>query len=139
MLNAMAPRSIDPLETRAAVLAVAQWIIDPHQAPKPSRESLAKAVRLSVRTLGQIAPGNSVEVRVPPFAAVQCVEGPRHTRGTPPNVVEMSPHTWLRVAVGLETLTGNASVDVSGTRVHEVEKWLPLVTLPTPPKEGTVC
>ncbi|AER69733.1 sterol carrier family protein [Corynebacterium pseudotuberculosis] len=127
----MAPRSIDPAETRAAVLAVAQWIVDPQLAPEPSRASLAKAVRLSVRTLGQIAPGNSVEVRVPPFATVQCVEGPRHTRGTPPNVVEMSPRTWLRVAVGLEPLSGNPAVDASGIRVGEVEKWLPLVTLPT--------
>ncbi|AKP09342.2 Hypothetical protein Cp262_1696 [Corynebacterium pseudotuberculosis] len=131
MLKLMAPRSIDPAETRAAVLAVAQWIVDPQLAPEPSRASLAKAVRLSVRTLGQIAPGNSVEVRVPPFAAVQCVEGPRHTRGTPPNVVEMSPRTWLRVAMGLEPLSGNPAVDASGTRVGEVEKWLPLVTLPT--------
>ncbi|APQ54807.1 Hypothetical protein CpMEX30_1810 [Corynebacterium pseudotuberculosis] len=131
MLKLMAPRSIDPAETRAAVLAVAQWIVDPQLAPEPSRASLAKAVRLSVRTLGQIAPGNSVEVRVPPFATVQCVEGPRHTRGTPPNVVEMSPRTWLRVAVGLEPLSGNPAVDASGIRVGEVEKWLPLVTLPT--------
>lgn len=133
MLKVMAPRSIDPAETRAAILEVSQWITDPQHTPQPSRESLAKAVRLSVRTLGQLAPGNSVEVRVPPFAAVQCIEGPRHTRGTPPNVLEMSPHTWLRVAVGLEALAENPSIDASGTRVHEVEKWLPLVTLPTPP------
>lgn len=133
MLKVMAPRSIDPAETRAAILEISQWITDPQRAPQPSRESLAKAVRLSVRTLGQIAPGNSVEVRVSPFVAVQCIEGPRHTRGTPPNVLEMPPHTWLRVAVGLEALVGNPSIDASGTRVYEVEKWLPLVTLPTPP------
>ena len=47
------------------------------------------------------APGRAVEVRVPPYAAVQCVEGPRHTRGTPPNVVEMDPVTWVLLAAGL--------------------------------------
>ena len=46
------------------------------------------------------APGRAVEVRVPPYAAVQCVEGPRHTRGTPPNVVEMDPVTWVLLATG---------------------------------------
>ena len=46
------------------------------------------------------APGKAVEVRVPPYAAVQCIEGPRHTRGTPPNVVETSALTWVRLAAG---------------------------------------
>ena len=46
------------------------------------------------------APGGSLELRVPPYAAVQCVEGPRHTRGTPPNVVETDPLTWIRLATG---------------------------------------
>ena len=45
-------------------------------------------------------PGRSVEVRVPPFTAVQCIEGPRHTRGTPPNVIETDPLTFLRLATG---------------------------------------
>ena len=61
---------------------------------------MANAVRLSLRTLAELSPGNSVEVRVPPFAAVQCVEGPRHTRGNPPNVVETDPRTWLELAIG---------------------------------------
>jgi hypothetical protein len=46
------------------------------------------------------APGNSVEVRVPPYAAVQCVAGSRHTRGTPPAVVETDPKTWVALARG---------------------------------------
>jgi hypothetical protein len=50
--------------------------------------------------LEELAPGRAVEVRVPPFAAVQCVEGPRHTRGTPPNVVETDPASWVRLATG---------------------------------------
>lgn len=78
--------------------AVHPWLTG--EAGQPARPALAAAVRLSLRTLAQDAPGRSVEVRVPPFAAVQCVEGPRHTRGTPPNVVETDPRTWLELATG---------------------------------------
>ncbi|NLU68500.1 maleylpyruvate isomerase family mycothiol-dependent enzyme [Streptomyces sp. HNM0574] len=64
------------------------------------RQALAVTVRLLADLLAVRAPGGAVEVRVPPFAVVQCVEGPRHTRGTPPNVVETDPRTWLRLATG---------------------------------------
>ena len=66
------------------------------------RETRATAVRWSLQRLAERAPGGSVEVRVPPFGAVQAVEGPRHTRGTPPNVVEMDAATWLALAAGSE-------------------------------------
>lgn len=46
------------------------------------------------------APGGAVEVRVPPYAVAQCVEGTRHTRGTPPAVVEMDAVTWIAIATG---------------------------------------
>jgi hypothetical protein len=46
------------------------------------------------------APGHAVEVRVPPYGAVQCIEGPRHTRGTPGAVVEMPPDLWIELALG---------------------------------------
>ncbi|WP_207947867.1 sterol carrier family protein [Occultella glacieicola] len=58
------------------------------------------AVRYCLEELGEVAPGNSVEVRVPPAGVVQAIEGPRHTRGTPPNVVEMDGQTWLGLATG---------------------------------------
>ncbi len=58
------------------------------------------AVRYLLEELAEVAPGNSVEVRVPPLGATQCIEGPRHTRGTPPNVVEMSPRVWFDLALG---------------------------------------
>ena len=93
---------MDPAEVRAAVLAVSDWLGDP-TVPTPGRAALADAVRRSARTLEQLAPGNSVEVRVPPFVAVQCIEGPRHTRGTPPKVVEMVPRTWLLLVTGVLT------------------------------------
>ncbi|SEQ92757.1 maleylpyruvate isomerase family mycothiol-dependent enzyme [Streptomyces radiopugnans] len=64
------------------------------------RHALATTVRLLADALAAKAPGASVEVRIPPFAVVQCVAGPRHTRGTPPNVVETDPLTWIRLATG---------------------------------------
>jgi len=65
-----------------------------------SRDTLATAVRYLLQVLAERAEGNTVEVRVPPFGAVQCIEGPRHTRGTPPNVVETDATTWLQLATG---------------------------------------
>jgi Bacterial SCP ortholog len=121
------PALVDPREMRAAVQAVAPWLAG--QADKPDRATLAAAVRLSLRTLAQLAPGRSVEVRVPPFAAVQCVEGVRHTRGTPPNVVETDPRTWLQLATGELTWADaldNGVVTASGSRA-DLTAWLPLV------------
>lgn len=119
---------IDPAAARAAVLAVADWIAD-DSLPAPDRASLAAAVRLTARTLAQVAPGSSVEVRVPPFVAVQCIEGPRHTRGTPPNVVETDSRSWLRLVTGaasLDDLTERGTVTASGSRATEIEHWMPL-------------
>jgi hypothetical protein len=84
---------------------------------------------LSLRTLAQLAPGGSVEVRVPPFAVVQCVAGPRHTRGTPPNVVQTPPRVWLLLATGRLTWADamrGGQLSVSGTRAAEIAAWLPL-------------
>jgi hypothetical protein len=128
----MAARSTaDPAKTRAAVLVVEQWLRD-EGSPAPDRAQLADAVRLTARTLAAAAPGASVEVRVPPFVAVQCIAGPRHTRGTPPNVVETDARTWLRLATGLTTVddaAGAGALALSGSRAAEVGAWLPLVTL----------
>ena len=112
---------------RAAVEAVLPWLHG--TADQPERPVLAAAVRLSLRTLEQLAPGRSVEVRVPPFAAVQCVEGPRHTRGTPPNVVETDARTWLELATGALTwddAVDAARVTASGTRA-DLTALLPVV------------
>jgi hypothetical protein len=98
-------------------------------AAAPPRPALAAAVRLSLRTLAQIAPGHSVEVRVPPFAAVQCIEGPRHTRGTPPNVVETDPHTWLCLATGSlswPAAVAAGKITASGNRA-DISALLPIV------------
>ncbi len=90
---------------------------------------LATSVRFLLEELSSRFPGNSVEVRVPPFGAVQCVEGPRHTRGTPPNVVEMAPTDWVALAVGetnWSALTEAGRIAASGTRA-DISKHLPLV------------
>lgn len=73
------------------------WRTQRSDAPS---DEVATAVRYTLQLLANQAPGSTVEVRVPPFGAVQCVEGPKHTRGTPPNVIEMTPDVWLRLAVG---------------------------------------
>lgn len=92
------------------------------------RPTAARAVRFLLQTLAEKTPGHTVEVRVPPFGAVQCVEGPRHTRGTPPNVVEMSPAIWLALACG--RLAWRDAVDAgvvsaSGRRA-DLTPWLPV-------------
>ncbi len=120
-------RSVDPHELRAAVETVVPWLDG--VAEQPPRGELAPAVRLSLRTLQQLAPGHSVEVRVPPFAAVQCVTGPQHTRGTPPNVVETDPYTWLALVTGdltWERALERGDVQASGPRA-DLARWLPLL------------
>jgi hypothetical protein len=67
---------------------------------EPGRDDLKAAVKELARDFAAAHPGRSVELRVPPYVAVQCVEGPRHTRGTPPNVVETDPVTWVLLATG---------------------------------------
>ncbi|OJZ65005.1 hypothetical protein BRW65_28405 [Mycobacterium paraffinicum] len=123
-----APQKADPAKTRQAVLAVADWLRDASR-PAPDRESLGAAVRLTARTLATVAPGASVEVRIPPFVAVQCVAGPRHTRGTPPNVVETDPRTWLLLVTGMLSFQGAkdaGALSLSGFRAGEIEHCLPL-------------
>mgnify|MGYP002721350637 FL=1 len=125
-------KPVDPAVTRAAVMAIKDWIAAPAEHDKPGRALLADAVRRTARTLEADAPGHSVELRVPPFVAVQCIEGPRHTRGTPPNVVETDPETWLRLATGLadwEEAVNTGRVDASGSRAGEIAQWLPLIPL----------
>ena len=93
------------------------------------QDQLATAVRFLLEELGSRYPGNSVEVRVPPFGAVQCIEGPRHTRGTPPNVVELASADWVALAVGeihWDALSAAGRISASGTRA-DISKHLPLV------------
>jgi hypothetical protein len=80
--------------------AVRRVLADLDAGAAPERSDLGAAVRHLLADLAERSPGRTVEVRVPPYGAVQCVEGPRHTRGTPPNVVETDPVTWVLLATG---------------------------------------
>lgn len=95
---------------------------------KPTDPLFATAVRYLLEELAEVAPGNSVEVRVPPLGATQCIEGPRHTRGTPPNVVELSPRVWFDLALGnlsWESALTEHQISSSGVRAS-LEDVLPL-------------
>jgi len=117
----MARRRISHLDGKSAI----ESCLSPDDF---SQEKLTTAVRYLLEELAEIAPGNSVEVRVPPLGATQCIEGPRHTRGTPPNVVEMAPETWFDLATGrLDWADAISSglVSASGVRAT-LEEVLPL-------------
>lgn len=117
-----ARRRTDPVAGRAALAA---WRAAPDEVTTADRRA---AVRFTLEELADVAPGNSVEVRVPPDGAVQAVAGPRHTRGTPPNVVETDPRTWLELAAGALTWSDAVAagrVRASGERA-DLADWLPL-------------
>ena len=122
----MAVQPIPAEELRAAVDAVRPWLAG--EADQPPRPVLGAAVETSARWLAQQLPGRSVELRVPPHVAVQLVPGPRHTRGTPPNVVETDAATWLRLVTGELTWADAVAagrVSASGNRA-DLGAHLPL-------------
>lgn len=123
-MGGMPPRRRIPHAEGLQALEV--WRADPSAAP---RTTVATAVRFTLEELAARAPGRTLEVRVPPYGAVQCVEGPRHTRGTPPNVIETDARTWLDLATGhvgwLDALSAG-TVRASGLRAT-LAGHLPLV------------
>jgi Bacterial SCP ortholog len=123
---------MDPMPPRRRIQpdeglhALEVWRADPSGVPKAT---VAMAVRYTLEELAERAPGRTLEVRVPPYGAVQCVEGPRHTRGTPANVIEMDARTWLDLVTGqsdwADALAGG-TVHASGQRAT-LAGLLPLV------------
>jgi hypothetical protein len=115
-------RRIDPAAGRVALAAALEGA-DP--------EALATAVRFTLEELTARHPGHAVEVRVPPYGAAQCIAGVRHTRGTPPNVVETDAATWLALATGglgwAEALA--AGTLYSSGRSADLTGVLPLVSV----------
>lgn len=89
-----------------------------------NRDDLRSATVHLLGLLEERAPGNSVEVRVPPFAVTQCIAGSQHTRGTPPAVVEMDASTWVSVARG-HTAWASAGISASGQR-SDLSALMPL-------------
>jgi len=121
----MPPRRPDPrgAESVAAVLRA----LDSGASPDPDAQRVA--ARHLLYALAARHPGRVLEVRVPPVAAVQCLPGPVHTRGTPPNVVETDPLTWIRLAVGRldwAAAVRSGAVHASGPRA-DLGAYLPLV------------
>lgn len=119
----MPRRRIDPDKGRDAVIAWAVGASD--------RTTISTAVRYSLEELAILAPGRSVEVRVPPYGAVQVIEGPVHRRGTPPNVVELDAGSWLALVVGRSAwreAESSGVVRASGGRA-DLSPYLPLVPL----------
>jgi hypothetical protein len=120
----MPPRSPDPRgpDNVAAVLRALD------QGAAPEAEALRVAARYLLQVLAARHPGRILEVRIPPVAAVQCLPGPVHTRGTPPNVVETDPLTWVRLAsgrLGWADAVGTGAVHASGPRA-DLAPYLPL-------------
>lgn len=117
-------RRIDPVLGAAALH---EWN-STSGGTKAARSVRATAVRFALEELATRAEGNSVEVRVPPFGVTQCIPGPRHTRGTPPNVVEMSDETFLSLVTGKihwEQALGEGAIQASGLRA-DLSAYLPL-------------
>ena len=93
---------------------------------------ILEAVKESLALLTERAPGRAIEVRIPPYAAVQCGDGPTHTRGTPPNVIEMNAETWLALASGERSWADAMSaglINASGVRA-DLTELLPLKVKP---------
>lgn len=121
----MARRTVTPIELADALATAARLTAPGVEVDRPT---LSATVRTTLTGFAQRHPGRSVEVRVPPFAAVQAIDGPRHTRGTPPNVVETDGVTWLELAAGRlswEQAVAAGRVSASGTRA-DLSPWLPM-------------
>jgi len=117
---------VSPAHPNSAAVAAALRAID--EGAEPARDVVRDAVRGLLTALAKRAPGRSVEVRVPPYGAVQCVAGPRHTRGTPPNVVETDPLTWIQLGTGRLSWSealASGKVTASGIRT-DISDLLPL-------------
>lgn len=110
--------------------ALAQLAHEVARQEQPDRAALKVAVRALAQRLAATVPGRTVEVRVPPYVAVQCVPGPRHTRGTPPNVVEADPLAFVRLCTGALTwqeAAADGRLRASGERAAVVAEHLPIV------------
>lgn len=110
--------------------AITAALADLDAGRTPDRATLRDAVRALLRGLAERVPGRAVEVRIPPYGAVQCGAGPRHTRGTPPNVVEMAPDIWVRLATGRMSWADAVEqglVQTSGIR-SDISAYLPIQT-----------
>ncbi len=118
----MRRRVVGDDDVRRALAVAASATPDPAEVPW--------AVRVTATAIAQAHPGRTVEIRIPPHAAVQAIAGPRHTRGTPPNVVETDAQTWLALVSGRtawERAVSAGAVRASGIRA-DLSTVLPLTS-----------
>ncbi|MDR4532046.1 sterol carrier family protein [Glutamicibacter sp. PS] len=120
------------IDEAAGRTALREWVDATAAGEKLPRAQLASAVRFALEELASRAEGNSVEVRVPPFGVTQCIAGPRHTRGTPPNVVELPADLWLALVTGRthwQEALASGHLHASGLRA-DLAAHLPLIEYP---------
>jgi hypothetical protein len=118
-----------PVRLRPADPALVTLALARYRAGEADDEDLRLLAKHLLALLVNRAPGGAVEVRVPPYAVAQCVEGTRHKRGTPPAVVETDPTTWIALAVGdldWEKAEQDGRLSASGER-SDLSALLPLL------------
>jgi hypothetical protein len=123
------PARVRPLPAQQLETVLARLDAATSAGGEPADDDLRAAVKHFLAVLATRHPGKSVEVRVPPYAAVQCVAGARHTRGTPPAVVETDPRTWVEIARGHVAFTqarGAGRLRASGER-SDLSDLMPLI------------
>lgn len=121
-VNELVVHSLDLSASLAAVPDVPEVVMD--------RAALGVSCRMLTAILAERVPGHTVEVRVPPYSAIQCIDGPRHTRGTPANVVEANAVTWVEVATGRQQWSEAVragGVRASGERA-DLSSYLPVLS-----------
>jgi hypothetical protein len=124
----MARKAVTAAELTSALATVQALQSDVHDVLQADRAQVKELVRITAGYFAQQHPGRSVEVRIPPYSAIQVIEGIRHTRGTPPNVIEMDGPTWLALSAGrLEWAAAVRAgrIRASGTRA-DLSGHLPL-------------
>ena len=127
-LAGMARKAVTTAELATALAAVEALEVDADDVLQADRARVKELVRITAGFFAQQHPGRSVEVRIPPYSAIQVIEGIRHTRGTPPNVIEMDGPTWLAVSTGRlqwAAAVGAGRIRASGTRA-DLSGYLPL-------------
>jgi len=124
----MARRAVTQQEAADAIAAMSGLSVDERGKVSLDRVEIKQLVRTTLAFFGQQHPGKSVEIRVPPYYVVQALEGVRHTRGTPPNVIEMDGSTWVALVTGavhwIEAVD-SGRVRASGTRA-DLSAHLPM-------------
>lgn len=121
-------------QVNAALLPLQDWLSHPELQEPADKNAFVHATRITVQYFSQVAPGRAVELRIPPWIAVQIIAGSSHARGIPPNVIEMPAAVWLRVFVGKIAYSAalhQGLIEASGVKCAEIENFLPVPLVKT--------